>query len=141
MKEIVMEILFTIITGCGMFLVKKIVDFINAKIDELETTTGLAEHEQLSKYINDAQEIISNTVTMVSQTFVDSLKASGKFDKESAETAKNMALTTAKELISEESKEAIATVYGDFNTYLNTTIEATVKNNKISVKEDIIVTK
>ena len=44
-------------------------------------TKAFAEREKLNQYIDYAQEAITTAVTSVSQTYVDSLKKNGKFDK------------------------------------------------------------
>lgn len=122
-------IVFIFITGCGVMLVKEGLAFLNGKIDEVQATTKLAEHEQLNQLIDGAQGIIENVVLSVNQVFVDTLKAEGKFDKESAEIAKNSAIDKAKELLPDEAVKAIEVIYGNLDTYLDVTIEAII--NKI----------
>ena len=99
------------------------------KVKIKEQTVQL-EDEQLEKYINSATNVISQVVLEVNQTFVDSLKKSGKFTVESATEAKNLAVEKCKQLISENSKNAIEIMYNDFELYLNSKIEELVRENK-----------
>ena len=121
LKELAELFLFTIITGCGIAVIK---------IDELQKTKTFVEHEKLNQYIDYAQEAITTAVTSVSQTYVDSLKKSGQFDKTAANNAKKQAIEIAEKLISDNSKIAIETVFGDFEEYINNKIEAVIKSEK-----------
>lgn len=130
LKEITELFLFTIITGCGIAVINKIITFLNEKIDNLQKTKTFVEHEKLNQYIDYAQEAITTAVTSVSQTYVDSLKKNGQFDKTAANNAKKQAIEIAEKLISDNSKIAIETVFGDFEEYINNKIEAVIKNEK-----------
>lgn len=103
---------------------------LNSKIDELQTSTKLAKYEQLNKYIDSAQSAIYTAVMTVTQTFVDNIKGTDKWNDEAKNDAKQKAIDIAKELISEDAKIAINEIFGDFQTYLVTTIEQAVKNTK-----------
>ena len=133
LKDILQMVLYAVITGCGVAVTKKIMEFINNKIDEVQATTKLAENEQINKLIDQAQKIVSDIVITVEQTFVGVLRSQGKFDKESAEIAKDTAIDKAKELINEETSKAIEEVYGNLDSYLDIMIESTV--NKLKNKE------
>ena len=130
LKEIVELLLFTIITGCGIAIINKVITFLNEKIDNLQKTKTFAEHEKLNQYIDYAQEAITTAVTSVSQTYVDTLKKNGRFDKTAANHAKEQAIQIAEKLISDNSKIAIETVFGDFEEYINNKIEAVIKDGK-----------
>lgn len=130
LQNILEVLLYAVITGAGVVVVKNVLDFVNSKIDEVQATTKLAEYEKLNKIIDQAQGILYNIVVSVNQTFVDSLKTSGEFTKESAEIAKDTAVNKATELLTEEAVKAIETVYGSLDTYLDVTIEALVRQLK-----------
>lgn len=130
LKEIAELFLFTIITGCGIAVINKVITFLNEKIDDLQKTKTFVEHEKLNQYIDYAQEAIISAVTSVSQTYVDSLKKSGQFDKTAANNAKKQAIEIAEKLISDNSKIAIETVFGNFEEYINNKIEAVIKSEK-----------
>jgi len=80
--------------------------------------------------IDQVQSVITTVVQATNQTFVDDLKKANKFTKESATEAKNKALEMAKELITEETANAIEQVYGNVDLYLDSMIENTVKELK-----------
>lgn len=130
MTELIQNILYILITGVGVLLIKCLMNFINAKINELQTEKEIKDNELLNQYIDMVQQIVYDVVLMVSQTYVDSLKKSGNFNEEAQKQAKDMAIEMAKTLISEEAKNAIITVYNDFDNYLASLIESVVKQSK-----------
>jgi len=126
-KEFIEQLMYAVITGILPIFTVYIVNLIKSKISE---NTSKLQNEQLEKYIEAANEAISLAVISTSQTYVDSIKKAGKFDETAQTEAKNMALTKAKELITEEAKEAIETIYSDFDEYLDNAIETVVRENK-----------
>ena len=129
-KQGIQDVLYLIITGILPLLITYGILFLKVKIKEQEKKL---ENDQLVKYIDAATDAISKAVLTVNQTYVDSLKKQGKFDEEAAKTAKQMAIDKAKALITENSKEAIETLYSDFEAYLNDAIEELVRENKFTV--------
>lgn len=127
LKDILSIVIYTVITGAGIAVVKKVLDFVNTKIDEVQTNTQLSKYDSLNKIIDQVQSVVTTAVQATNQTFVDDLKKAKKFTKESATEAKNKAFETAKELITEEAANAIEQVYGNVDVYLDNLIEDTVK--------------
>lgn len=130
MTELIQNILYILITSSGILLIKCIMNFINAKIDELQTEKEIKDNDLLNQYIDMVQQIVYNVVLTVTQTYVESLKKNGKFDDVAQAEAKSMALNMAKELISEEARNAVIIVYSDFDSYLSALIESYVKQTK-----------
>lgn len=130
LKDALQVILYVAITGCSAIVVKKVIEFLNGKVDELQANTKLAEYEKVNKIIDKAQKTVAEIVTSVNQVFVDSLKANGEFSKESAIAAKDSAVAKATELINEEAVKAIEEVHGSFDSWLDVTIEKAVKELK-----------
>ena len=130
MEELIRNIIYLILTGVGVALVKEVLTFINKKIDEVQANKEITNYQKLNQYVDKTQEIINNVVLSVSQTYTDSLKQSGDFNKEAQEQAKNKAIEMANKLITEESKNAIIVLYGDFNSFVDVMIESFVKQNK-----------
>lgn len=128
------NLLYVLATAILPLLTTYIVLLIKNKIKE---QSAKLESEKLQKYIDTAMDTLSTIVLSVQQTYVSSLKDSGKFDKEAQEKAKQMAINKANELISEESKKAIEILYNDYYTWISDQIECLVyienKNNKIEV--------
>ena len=127
MKDILMNILYTIIVGCGTAVTSFLCVFIKNKIGEI---TLKIENQKVSEYINAATNVVSDAVLTVSQTYVDALKKEGKFSQKAQIEAKEKAVEIATKLITEDGKNAIEKVYGDFAEWLSTTIESNVKANK-----------
>lgn len=134
-KEFIQQLLYLVATGVLPILTLYIVTLLKVKIKEQTALLDGEEYAQLKEYINVATDVIGQVVIEVNQTFVDKLKVSGAFTEEAMIEAKNLAVEKCKELISENSKKAIETVYNDFETYLNSKIEELVRVNKLEVKE------
>lgn len=130
LQTILMDICYVVITGCGVIIGKFLVDLFDKWINNIQLSTELKEYDKLNEYIDIAQAAIEKAVISTSQVYVESLKASGKFDKEAQIEAKNKALEIARQLITEESKNAIIILYGDFEKFLDSTLESVVNMNK-----------
>ena len=130
MNQILLNILYIFITGCGVAITTYVVNLINKKINEIQVNTQISEYEQLNKYIDNAQDAIARIVLTLSQTVVDGLKASGNFTKEAQEQVKQQAIEMAKKMITDETKNAIIQVYDDLDEFLNVSIESLVRENK-----------
>jgi hypothetical protein len=109
-------------------LTKYLVTFISMKAEEMKQKTS---NETAQKYISMASETIMACVLATNQTYVESLKAQGKFDKEAQEVAFNKTLEAVLLLMNDEVKEYITEVFGDLNAYLTTQIEAAVNGTKM----------
>ncbi len=109
-------------------LTKYLVTFISMKAEEMKQQTS---NETAQKYISMASETIMACVLATNQTYVESLKAQGKFDKEAQEVAFNKTLEAVLLLMNDEVKEYITEVFGDLNAYLTTQIEAAVNGTKM----------
>lgn len=114
------EVLYTLITCALMIVVRFGVQLIRTKTAEIKN----AEVQQMIDNIGDI-------VIMVSQTFVDSLKEVGNFDKEAQAKAFDMAKTAALNGMSDSMKKYIDKYCGGLDEWLRIQIEAWVKKNKI----------
>ena len=88
------------------------------------------ENETIERYLKDITNIITQAVTCTTQTYVESLKAQGKFDKEAQEVAFNQTKEMVLKLLAEDAKDFIREMYGDLDLWLNTKIEQKVNENK-----------
>lgn len=104
-----------------------LVVFLNTKKTEVQVKV---ENEVAQKYINMALDTIAECVVATNQTYVDSLKAQGKFDAEAQKVAFQKTFDNVLLLLTDEAKEYLAAVYGDLNNYLTTRIEAQVNLSK-----------
>lgn len=130
MRNVLENICYILISGCGIALARYICLLVNKKINELQVSTELKEKEKLNHYIDAAQTVISDVVLYVTQTYTETLKKHGNFSEEAQLEAKEMAMNRAKELITEECKKAIIAVYGDLESYLDVMIESFVQSYK-----------
>ena len=101
----------------------RLIAFLNSKVKD----------ENSKLILTTTTDIVSNAVRSVFQTYVESLKASGNFDKEAQIIALTKAKDIALEQMTEEVKQFIAKNYGSVDAWLTTTIESTInliKNKK-----------
>jgi hypothetical protein len=80
--------------------------------------------------IQKTLDIVETIVIEVTQTYVESLKATNMFTEEAQKTAFDQAFSKAKYLISIEAQELISEVYTDFDVWLTSQIEFYVNRNK-----------
>lgn len=128
--KILESLLYVVFTVTVPVLVKEAVTYFRARGKE---ATVKVENETAQKYLDFALDAVIDSVTYVTQTFVDSLKKAGEFNKETGEEAYNKAKERALELMSKETKEFIQMTYGDINVWLQTQIEAQVYFQKTDV--------
>lgn len=124
MNEILLNVLSVVVSAVVLPLISligaKLVSFINTKIN----------NDKASKMMEEATNIVTNAVRSVFQTYVESLKKQGTFDKESQIYALEKAKSTALNQMSDEIKSYIKSNYGNINTWLSTQIEATISKLK-----------
>lgn len=91
--------------------------------------------EKLERIINRVENIVSKTVILVNQTYVDALKETDMFDKEAQKAAFEMCKEKVLAMLNDESIKAIAETFGDFDEWIRTLIEAYVRDNKMEYIE------
>ena len=124
------EVLSIILSGVGVivsglctWLVAVLPKWFNSKIKD----------KKIAGYLSQITTICTNAVKSVYQTYVESIKGTSEWNKETQEKALNQALASAMFQMSDELIEFIKTNYGDITTYLKQLIESilyTLKNNK-----------
>lgn len=118
---LIREILYVVIIAVIPVLTKFIVTALNAKRNEIATRTdNLLFKDTLLRAIQLVQDAVDTT----SQTFVDTLKAEGKFDEESQKKAMEMTLNSVKSLMDSDMKEMIDTFYLDLDAWIKLQIES-----------------
>lgn len=105
-----------LITGLASWLSVVLTNFLNSKIKD----------KKIAKITTELTNIVFNSVTYVTQTYVDTLKKNGKFDAnahiEAFNTCKKLVMTQ----LSEEIKEYITNTYGDLEAYITSLIESQI---------------
>lgn len=120
MNNILLNIISVIVTAIILPLISylglRLTTYLNNKIKDEKTKTLLTK----------ATQIVTNAVRSVFQTYVESLKAEGKFDEHS----QNVALKKAKDIVlaefSDDIKNFISENYGDLTEWITNQIEATI---------------
>lgn len=104
-----------------------LVMYLKAKSTELQEKV---DNDLANKYIQMLTDTICVCVIATNQTYVESLKKQGKFDKEAQQKAFEMTLEAVVSILSDEAKEYLTIIYGDLNNYIMQLIEAQVNQNK-----------
>ena len=125
--DFVKDILYILITAAVPVLTTYVCKFLYAKWTEGKVKI---ENEKIADTLNSVVNMVLDVVEATNQTFVDELKKKGEFTKETAEEAFNISKETALQMLSNDAADIITAVYGDVDVYLNTLIEATVKQLK-----------
>ena len=108
-------------------LVAYVVKYINVKGNEIAANV---DSELASKYIVMLTTTIADCVVATNQTYVESLKKEGKFDKDAQAKAFQMTYDAVMDILTDDAKEYLANFYGDLTLYLTKRIEAEVVANK-----------
>jgi len=127
MKEILTTLVQVVVIPAIPVLVTYLVKYLKAKADQ---TTTKINNELVRTYLQEATDAVLQAVTYTAQTYVDTLKKQGKFDKEAQQKAFNTAKDIALKLLTDEAKQMIEDLYGDLMLWLETKIEQTVKEQK-----------
>jgi hypothetical protein len=120
MNDILINVISIVVTSVVIPLISiggtQLIRLINSKI----------KNNEVNKHLTLATEIVINAVRSVFQTYVESLKAEGKFDEASQILALKKAKDIALSQMSSEVRKFIEDNYGDINYWLNIQIEASI---------------
>ena len=123
-----MEILQQIFELCVIpllgILTTYLVKLIRKKNEELDAKVS---KEVSKKYIDMLANTITDCVVSTNQTYVDALKAANAFDKKKKKKAFELTYNKIMNVLTEDAKEYLTTIYGDLEIYITTKIESEVK--------------
>ena len=125
--EFVKDILYILITTAVPVLTAYICKFLYTKWTEGKVNI---KNEKNANTLDSVIKMVLDVVEATNQVFVDELKKKGEFTEESALEAFNITKEKVLNMLSEDAAEVITTVYGDIDVYLDTLIEATVRQLK-----------
>lgn len=125
--EFIKDLLYILITAAVPVLTTYVCKFLYAKWTEGKVKI---QNEKISTTLDSVVTMVLDVVESVNQTFVDELKKKGEFTEESAKEAFNRSKETALKMLSDDAADIITMVYGDIDVYIDTLIEATVKQLK-----------
>jgi hypothetical protein len=129
-QELLNTILTAVVVPILIALTGFIVAFINKKIEELKVKV---QAQELAKYIDIAEDAIVASVSLVSQTVVDYLKANGGWNEEAAKEAFATARGRAIVIMGSSAIKALSLAYGDFDAWLDAKIEEAVREGKAAL--------
>lgn len=92
--------------------------------------TAKIDNDHVDSLLKEAEKLVVQSVQMVNQTFVDSLKKEGKFDTAAQLEAFKLCRENWLEMVSDEMKETVMNQVGNIETWLNTKIESTIAGEK-----------
>ena len=128
LKEI-LEILMTVVIIPSIpVLAKYAVDALKEWANEKALET---DNKMVAKYINEITDTVSQAVICTTQTYVDTLKAQGKFDAEAQKIAFNKTKEKVMSLLAQDAIDFLNDMFGDADLWLNTKIEQKVKESNI----------
>ena len=123
-----MEILQQIFELCVVpllgILTTYLVKLIRKKNEELDAKVS---KEVSKKYIDMLADTITDCVISTNQTYVDALKEANAFDEEAQKKAFELTYNKIMNVLTEDAKEYLTTIYGDLEIYITTKIESEVK--------------
>jgi hypothetical protein len=120
MNEIILNIISVTVTAVVLPLITwagaRLIQYLNTKIKD----------ENTKRILSGIISIVERAVRSVLQTYVDSLKKEGRFDKEAQVKALELARSQILVELNAEAREFITTNYGDLDTFITNQIEATI---------------
>lgn len=111
-------------------LTKYITAWIEIKINEMTANKNDA---TFTKYMTLLQDTVISCVIATNQTYVETLKAQGKFDAEAQKEALKKTYDAVMAILTEDAINYLKEVLGDFDAYVNTMIESQVNRQKTIV--------
>lgn len=126
-QQLLNELLYAVLIAAIPVLTKYIIAYLQTKQSQIEDNK---KNYDFASTLEKALEIVTSVVKYVSQTYVDDLKAQGKFDASAQEEALKKAIETIQSQLDEQTKELLITAYGDLQTWIRVQIEAAIKDSK-----------
>lgn len=106
-----------------------VISLIKTKSAKIQSET---KNELIKKYTELLTQTITDCVLATNQTYVDTLKTSGKFDLDAQRTAFDLTKDAVLKILTDEAKTYLTEAYGDLAIYIEQKIEAEVNIYKKS---------
>lgn len=122
-QEILLSVLGVVLTTVVAWGCKTLISLAEAKV----------KNAKAASLLTNAIDIIARAVKTTYQTYVESLKAEGKFDIEAQKEALDKSKESALGQLSGEAKTYITDNFGDIDKWVESTIESVIydlKNKK-----------
>ena len=118
------QILLNILAAVTTCIILPLISFLGIKLSQWLSTK--IKDEKAAKLLTQATEIVVTAVKSVFQTYVESLKNSGTFDKTAQLEALNKAKAIVTSELTVELKDFIIANYGDLEGWITNQIEASI---------------
>ena len=118
------QILLNILAAVTTCIILPLISFLGIKLSQWLSTK--IKDEKAAKLLTQATEIVVTAVKSVFQTYVESLKNSGTFDKTAQVEALNKAKAIVTSELTVELKDFIIANYGDLESWITNQIEASI---------------
>ena len=128
-QELVNQLFEVVLIPLLGVLVAFFVKWINVKSSEIAVSTDNA---LLNKYLSMLTSTITDCVIATNQTYVDALKAEGKFDAEAQKKAFSLTCDAVLSVLTDDAKEYLSESLGDLESYITSKIESQVKLQKVA---------
>jgi hypothetical protein len=104
------------------------IKFIKTKSIEIQNKV---DNDTADKYIAMLADTISACVIATNQTYVEALKKENAFTKEAQQEAFDLTFNAIMNVLTDDAKDYLTALYGDFSAYITNKIEAEVNLNKM----------
>ena len=118
------QILLNILAAVTTCIILPLISFLGIKLSQWLSTK--IKDEKAAKLLTQATEIVVTAVKSVFQTYVESLKNSGTFDKTAQLEALNKAKAIVTSELTVELKDFIVANYGDLESWITNQIESSI---------------
>ena len=118
------DILLNVLAAVTTCIILPLISFLGIKLSQWLSTK--IKDEKAAKLLTQATEIVVTAVKSVFQTYVESLKNSGSFDKNAQLEALNKAKAIITSELTVELKDFIVANYGDLESWITNQIEASI---------------
>ena len=125
LQNIVIEIAVILLTTLGSWVLAKVKTLVNTKV----------KNEKARELLGAATSVVTSSVKATFQTYVESIKCTDAWTKETQITALRMAADIAKAQMPEEARAYIVANFGDIDVWLENSIEAEIYNLKNSTNK------
>lgn len=125
--EIITIVITSVVLPLLAWGIKKFTSYLDSKIDLVKNENA---HRLLNSALGEMERAVELSVAEIGSTFVDGLKKEGKFTKEEAIKASEMAIEKTKGIMTNAGIEIIKDAKIDFETYIKALIEENLIYNK-----------
>ena len=126
-QELVNQLFEVVLIPLLGVLVAFFVKWVNVKSAEIAAST---DNILMTKYLSMLTSTITDCVIATNQTYVDALKAEGKFDAEAQKKAFSLTCDAVLAILTDDAKEYLSESLGDLESYITSKIESQVKLQK-----------